>query len=166
MSPELLYVYKELSDRLHSVLGIVPVNEFTCISRSLSSIAPNPLPTHVAMLPERELNPRRNTFKDGILPSDVGTVPVKMLRFNRRAVTKLSLPNDDGMVPTKLFALRSSNVKLDSPPRDEGMDPVIPRPVSCTAVTMLLLHVTPVQNAVDPLQMDVVGEFDVHDQIE
>jgi hypothetical protein len=117
-------------------------------------------------LPESELNPRRNDFKDDILPSDMGTAPVKMLRFNRRAVTKLSLPNDDGTVPDKLFALRSSNDKLDSPPNDEGMDPVIPRPVSCTAVTMLLLHVTPVQNAVDPLQMDVVGEFDVHDQIE
>ena len=159
-------MYNVLSGVLQRVLGIVPVNELTCISRSLSSVAPNPLPTHRAMLPESELNPRRNAFKEDILPSDVGTVPVKMLRFNRRAVTKLSLPNDDGTVPTKLFALRSSNVKLDSPPRDEGMDPVIPRPVSCTAVIMLLLHATPVQNAVDPLHMDVVGEFDVHDQIE
>ena len=158
-------MYKVLSDRLHSVLGIVPVNELTCISRSLSSVAPNPLPTHVAMLPNSELNPRRNDFKDDILPRDVGIVPVKMLRFNRRAVTQLSLPNDDGMVPAKLFALRSNSIKLDSPPRDEGMDPVIPRPVSCTAVTMLLLHVTPVQNVVVPLHIEVVGEFDVHDQI-
>ena len=70
------------------------------------------------------------------------------------------------MVPTKLLVFKSSIIKLDSPPSDEGMDPVIPRPVSCTAVRMLLLHVTPVQNAVDPLQMEVVGEFDVHDQIE
>ena len=141
------------------------MNELTCISRSLSSVAPNPLPTHVAMLPVSEFKPSRNDFKDDILPSDIGTVPVKMLRFNRRAVTKLSLPNEDGTVPAKLLALRSSNVKLDSPPRDEGMDPVIPRPVSCTAVTMLLLHVTPVQNAVVPLHIEVVGEFDVHDQI-
>ena len=117
------------------------------------------------MLPVSELNPNRNDFKEDILPSDVGTVPVKMLRFNRRAVTKLSLPNDDGTVPAKLLALRSSNVKLDSPPSDEGMDPVIPRPVSCTAVTMLLLHVTPVQYVVVPLQIEVVGESDVHDQI-
>ena len=159
-------MYNVVNGMLQRVLGLVPVNELTCISRSLSRVAPYPLPTHVAMLPESELNPKRNDFKEDILPSDVGTVPVKMLRFNRRAVTKLSLPNDDGTVPAKLFALRSSNVKLDSPPRDEGMDPVIPRPVSCTAVTMLLLHVTPVQNAVDPLHMEVVGEFDVHDQIE
>jgi len=65
-----------------------------------------------------------------------------------------------------LFALRSNNVKLVNPPRDEGMDPVIPSPVSCTAVTMLLLHVIPVQNAVDPLHIEMVGEFDAHDQIE
>jgi hypothetical protein len=158
-------VYNVVSGVLQRVLGIVPVNEFTCISRSLSSVAPNPLPTHVAMLPASELNPRRNDFKDDILPSNMGTVPVKMLRFNRRAVTKLSLPNDDGTVPDMLLALRSNNVKLDSPPRDEGMDPVIPRPVSCTAVTMLLLHVTPVQNVVVPLHIEVVGEFDAHDQI-
>ena len=158
-------MYNVLSGVLQRVLGIVPVNELTCISRSLSSVAPNPLPTHVAMLPESELNPRRNDFKEDILPSDVGTVPVKMLRFNRRAVTKLSLPNDDGTVPAKLFALRSSNVKLDSPPRDEGIDPVSPTPVSCNTVTMLLLHVTPVQNDVVPLHIEVVGEFDVHDQI-
>ena len=159
-------MYNVPNGELQRVLGIVPVNELTCISRSLSSVAPNPLPTHVAMLPASELNPRRNDFKEDILPSDVGTVPVKMLRFNRRAVTKLSLPNDDGTVPAKLFTLKSSNVKLDSPPSDEGMDPVIPRPVSCTTVTMLLLQVTPVQNAVVPVHMDVVGEFDVHDQIE
>ena len=72
-------MYNVVNGVLHSVLGIVPVNELTCISRSLSIVAPNPLPTHVAMLPESELNPRRNDFKDGILPSDVGSVPVKML---------------------------------------------------------------------------------------
>jgi hypothetical protein len=81
VSPALLYVYSVLREALHKVLGIVPVNELTCISKSLSRVAPKPLPTHVAKLPEKELNPSRRDVNDVILPSDVGSVPVKLLRF-------------------------------------------------------------------------------------
>ena len=95
-------MYKVISGMPHNVLGIDPVNEFTCISRSVSRVAPNPLPTHVAMLPTRELYPRRNDFKDEILPNELGIVPVKKFLFKYKVDMLTRLPKDEGRDPRRL----------------------------------------------------------------
>jgi len=63
----------------------------------------NPLPNQVAMLPESELNPKRNVFNDDNFPSEEGSKPKSELRFTVKDDKLSKLPKDDGSEPVRLL---------------------------------------------------------------
>ena len=86
-----------------------------------------------------------------------GTEPVRELESTFKTDMRESWPNDVGIVPEIELELRTRDCSLLKYPTLSGMVPTRPKPANDTDFTLSLMHMTPPQLDIDPVQIDTVG---------